>query len=135
MQRTELIRLYHGTSSFWLGTILDHDLGAQNILEKYDLLKFGHQVIKIANEHLNGFGVMTYDLHYLKEMLIQKEGTGLGSWRHGSAFLSSCPFTAARYGHNEWGSEILTRCFRFIRAYSAVKNDLSLFFENFDSLY
>jgi hypothetical protein len=130
-----MIRLYHGTSSYWLGHILEHGLGAQNILEKYDILQFGHRVIKIANQHLSGFEVMTYDLPYLKEMLIQKAGTGLGSWSHGSTFLSSCPFTAARYAHNEWGSEILTRCFKFIRAYSEVSDDLSLFFEYFDSLY
>lgn len=130
-----MIRLYHGTSSYWLGYIIDHGLGAQNILEKYDILQFGHNVIKIANQHLSGFEVMIHDLPYLKEMLTQKAGTGLGSWSHGSVFLSSCPFTAARYAHNEWGSEILTRCFRFIRAYSEINDDLSLFFENFDSLY
>ena len=135
MQHTELIRLYHGTSSFWLGNIIIHGLGAQNILEKYDILQFGLNVIEVAKQHLSGFEVMTYDLPYLTEMLAQKSGTGLGSWSHGSVFLSSCPFTAARYAHNEWGSEILTRCFRFIRAYSEVNNDLSIFFENFDPLY
>lgn len=130
-----MIRLYHGTSSYWLGHILEHGLGAQNVLEKYDILKFGHQVIKIANEHLSGFEVMIHDLPYLKEMLTQKEGTGLGSWSHGPTFLSSCPSTAAKYAHNEWGSEILTRCFRFVRAYNEVNDDLSLFFRNFDSLF
>lgn len=135
MQRTELIRLYHGTSSFWLRNIIVHGLGAQNILEKYDILRFGLNVKEVAKQHLSGFEVMTYDLPYLTEMLAQKSGTGLGSWSHGSVFLSSCPFTAARYAHNEWGSEILTRCFRFIRAYSEVNNDLSIFFENFDLLY
>lgn len=135
MQRTELIRLYHGTSSFWLRNIITHGLGAQNILEKYDILRFGLNVKEVAKQHLSGFEVMTYDLPYLTEMLAQKSGTGLGSWGHGSVFLSSCPFTAARYAHNEWGSEILTRCFRFIRAYSEVNNDLSIFFENYDLLY
>ena len=135
MHITDKIPLYHGTSSYWLGHILEHGLGSQNILEKYDILKFGHHVIKIANDHLSDFEVMTYDLPYLKEMLTQKEGCGLGSWSHGSTFLSSCPFTAARYSHNEWGSELLTRCFRFVRAYNEVNNDLSLFFEDFDSLF
>lgn len=130
-----MIRLYHGTSSYWLGHILDSGLGAQNILEKYDILMFGHHVMKIANQHLTGFEVMIRDIPYLKEMLTQKVGTGLGSWSHGSAYLTSCPFTAARYAHNEWGSEILTRCFRFIRAYSEINDDLSLFFEDFDSLF
>lgn len=141
IQRTEdqgnsgMLRLYHGTSSYWLGHILEHGLGAQNILEKYDILQFGHHVKTIALDHLDGFEVITEDLPYLNEMLIQNVGTGLGSWSHGSTFLSSCPFTAARYAHNEWGSEILTRCFRFINAYSEIHADLSLFFEDFDSLY
>ena len=79
MHITDKIRLFHGTSSYWLSHILEHGLGAQNILEKYDILQFGHNVIKIANQHLSGFQVMTYDLPYLKEMLVQKTGTGLGS--------------------------------------------------------
>ena len=101
------MQLYHGTSSFWLSHILKRGLGSENILEKYDILKFGHHVMKIADQHLTGFEVMNNDLPYLKEMLVQKTGTGLGSWSHGATFLSSCPFTAARYAHNEWGSSYL----------------------------
>lgn len=129
-----MIRLYHGTSSYWLGHILEHGLGSQNIFEKYDILKFGHHVIKIANQHLTGFEVMTYDLPYLKQMLSQKEGTGFGSWKHGPVFLSCCPFRASRYAHNEWGSEILTRCFRFVRAYSEIDSNLNIFFTDFENL-
>ena len=47
--------------------------------------------MKIADQHLTGFEVMNNDLPYLKEMLVQKTGTGLGSWSHGATFLSSCP--------------------------------------------
>ena len=131
----EKITLYHGTSTFWLKQILIDGLGAQEIIEKYNVIEFGHHVKKIARKYLNGFEVMTYDLPYLEEMLMQKVGTGLGSWSHGATFLSSCPVTASRYAHNEWGSEILSRCFKFVRAFSEIQSDLSLFFEDFSSLF
>jgi hypothetical protein len=132
---SQKIRLYHGTSTFWLRFILNDGLGAQNILEKYDVLRFGLHVKRIALKYLDGFEVMKHDKPYLDQMLSQKTGSGLGSWSHGSVFLSSCPYTAARYAQNEWGSEILTRAFRFVRAYSEFNDNLFIFFEEFESLY
>lgn len=103
--------LYHGTSTIWRESIIEHGLGGHDVLKELQALAFYNQ----CRVHLQSIPAdkLAADLHpYLIDLIATQRVTAAGfNFRHGGTYLTPSRNTAERYA-NRYGSELLQECKR-----------------------
>lgn len=110
------IKLFHGTSTLFLDSIIEMGLGDKNPLNNYDAYDFIKEMYT-AGENIWGTNLnhsWQVEKIVLQGMAKQKITRGGFNWRHGNAYLTPGISRALNYAiHNEYGSELLSNCLRY----------------------
>lgn len=106
--------LFHGTSSLFIESILEHGLGGQDPIATLKVRDFSEQLLPIAEEHLASNDDYLPKLQSFGLMIGQHKGAM--NFEHGQTYLSPSKLTAVRYAsNNSYGSEILSSAIDFLR--------------------
>jgi len=109
--------LYHGTSSLFLKSIIDHGLGGTNPIEEWGIIAFARDIIPLIDEYLGDDEQYAQRIYSYKMMAEQKNAGW--NYQHGDTYLSPAKQTAIRYAVNkQYGSEILTYSLEFLEELS-----------------
>lgn len=104
--------LYHGTSSLFLPSIMEHGIGGRNIIEEYNVLEFARELykkLKTSKGHTLSEGVVAE----FENMCKQRITGGNFNFRHGGVYLSVSVGQAAKYANCKYGSELISYVMEF----------------------
>lgn len=99
--------LYHGSSSLFIDKIKEHGLNGFNPLAKYDIQNILSRQFELLDIHYAAGNEWLTHRGSTERMLHQPDPR----WQHGKTYLTCSLRVAKEYAGNEYGSEILTRCF------------------------
>lgn len=104
------VTLYHGTSSFFLDSILENGLGGVNIIKEWGVLDLVNEMYPYAAERLSNhksFGSF--------EKMAKQQSSPYGNYQHGGCiYVTPSLSTALRYTvKKKCGSELLHNAFLF----------------------
>jgi len=103
------IILYHGTSSFFVESIVNHGLGAVNLIESLKVLPLLKRLYDIANRIFQNDEEWILNKLCIDNIVKQEITKGGFNFRHGSTYLTPVELTAARYAiNNPFGSEAIS---------------------------
>lgn len=106
-------QLFHGTSTLFLESILEHGLGARNPIKDLELIEFAAEILPLVEKHLATHDDYKLKVSSFRRMVEQKAGPM--NFQHGDTYLSPAPMTAARYAISKrHGSELLSYAIDFL---------------------
>ncbi len=107
--------LYHGTSTLFLDSIVQHGLGAINPVKEWNILDLCREVYELSEEYLRDTQLYANSIHSFK-MMAEQSNEKVFNYQHGDTYLSPAKSTAIRYAINkEYGSEMLTYTIDFLK--------------------
>lgn len=103
------VPLFHGTSTVFINSILQHGLGAKNPIHEYGIHELAKKVLLLAEDNLKDWDVFTQKEQSFRNMVNQTSSTRGLNFQHGDIYLSPSKYTAIRYAiSNRYGSEFIT---------------------------
>lgn len=109
------IKLYHGTSTLFLDSILKKGLAGTNPIDDWKVLNLGLEIYTLCEKHLYGDNSFLNKKATFKEM-IDQSNKGSFNFQHGQTYITPSKQTAIRYAiNNEYGSEFLSRVIFFLK--------------------
>lgn len=110
-----IIDLYHGTSTLFLESILQHGLGGVNPIKEWKILELAEEVYSLCKIHLKDstdFIIASPTF----ERMIKQDNSGTFNFQHGETYISPSRSSALRYSiSNEYGSELVSYTIKFLR--------------------
>ncbi|MAQ95723.1 MAG: hypothetical protein CMM84_19625 [Rhodothermaceae bacterium] len=105
-----LIPLYHGTSSLFLPSIIEHGLGGRNPVGEYRAHDALRLALSVCDVHLVDDEEWVYLVRPTAVRMLGGEVTAGGfNFRHGAPYLSPSRRSATSYAtSNKYGSEIIS---------------------------
>lgn len=104
--------LYHGTSSFFVPSILRHGLGGAVPFDPRALQQAIVRLLPIAREHGDqSLQACLFQFEWMGENAVTDGGA---SFRYGHTYLSASRWKAAMYSRNPYGSELVTSLIRLV---------------------
>jgi hypothetical protein len=132
-------KLYHGTSSLFLNSIIENGLGGINPVKEMNLLELSQEIFALSTEYLHDTPIFRLSGESFKRMTEQT--VAAWNFQHGDTYLTPFKDTACSYAINKrYGSEILSYTLNFIQELinkdiNYVKSDLYLKYQKvFDLL-
>lgn len=122
------LRLFHGTSTLFLDSIIDHGLGGLNPIAEWGVLDFALAIFPVAKEKLGDDETWSAKLQTFGYMVGQVSSSM--NFQHGETYLSPSTSTAIRYAIDQrYGSELLSYALDFLdellrRDVPGVRDDL-----------
>jgi hypothetical protein len=99
--------LYHGTSTLFLDSIVEHGLGGRNPVEDLRVIEFANELWPLVKTHLASEESWILKAESFRRMIEQK--SGLFNFQHGDTYVSPSMPTAIRYAaSSKYGSEIIS---------------------------
>jgi hypothetical protein len=114
--RDEVLKvdLFHGTSTLFMDSIIQHGLGGVNPVEKLKLVDLSKEVYSLSEYYLKNSKMFENRSASYKRMSEQDNGSY--NFQHGDTYLSASKETALDYAMNKtFGSEILTYTIDFLK--------------------
>jgi len=110
-----MIDLYHGTSTLFLDSILQHGLGGVNPVTEWQLLELSREVYALSQLHLKETPLFQNSSFSFK-LMTEQSNSGRMNFQHGDTYLSASRQTAANYAiRKRYGSELLTYTLNFLQ--------------------
>ncbi len=110
------IPLYHGTSSLFLDSIIDHGLAGRNPIADWKILEIAKEVLNLSEIHLSDFETFVIREVSFRKMVDQKITKGGMNFQHGDTYISPSERTAIQYAiDKQYGSELLTYTIDLLR--------------------
>jgi len=119
-----IIPLYHGTSSLFLSSILEHGLGGRNVIRELGVIELLGDVVRLCDDGLPPEPQWLLRMDAARRMASQQVTAAGFNFRHGGTYVSPSPVTAARYAMKESGSEIVCRFLMLYRRIEQQRPDL-----------
>lgn len=105
--------LYHGTSTLFLASIIEHGLGGENPVAKWRVLNLAQRLHPLVKKHLAQEDDWMVGAQNFGWMCEQRSGNF--NFQHGHAYLSPSILTGVRYAvGNRYGSELLSHTLEFL---------------------
>lgn len=123
------VSLYHGTSSLFIPSIIEHGLGGKNLIKEWRIIEFTKAIYPLIDKYLSEDKEWKNEILTFKYILEQKS-TNM-NFQHGDTYLSPSKLAATRYSiSNQFGSEILSCAVKFTKklksmGISEINEDLS----------
>jgi hypothetical protein len=109
------VGLFHGTSTLFLDSIIQHGLGGLNPVVEWKLLELSKEIYELSEQHLKETKLYEVSSISFKKMVYQSNG-GAFNFQHGDSYLSPSKQTAAFYAiNNKYGSELLSYTINFLK--------------------
>lgn len=100
--------LYHGTSSFFLNSILDNGLGGRNPVDEYRVVDFANALLPIVKPIFEKVDFLA-GRHTSFEAMASQSSGGM-NFQHGDTYVIGNEEKAVRYAlRNRFGSEIFSK--------------------------
>lgn len=107
------LTLYHGTSTLFLSSIVEHGLGGRNIIDELGFVRLARAIHPIVKSRLAD------DEHWMLkagtfENMVRQVSAGM-NFQHGHTYVSASAYTALRYSLSaRRGSELITATLDFL---------------------
>lgn len=112
-----IIPLYHGTTTLFLDSIVQHGLGGTNPIENWNVLRLSIETLQLSEVYLDKSARLTPEFESFRRMTKQEPGTF--NWQHGDTYVSPCKETAIRYATSaRFGSELLSHTLYYLERLS-----------------
>ena len=106
--------LYHGTSTVFMKSIIEHGLAGINPIEEWKVMELAKKVFDLSCKHLTDYIPFKNRRNSFENMVFQRS-QGM-NWQHGETYLSSSIHKATSYATSNWmGSELLTNTADFLK--------------------
>jgi hypothetical protein len=102
------IPLFHGTSSLFYESILEHGLGGINIIRRLGVIDLLDRLVQLCEQHLKPEDNWALTMFSARQIANQSVADRGWNYRHGGVYLSPSVGTAARYATDKkCGSEAI----------------------------
>lgn len=100
--------LFHGTSSLFLPSILEHGLGAKNPIEQLQVHRTLKYIVDLVESRYRNNEDWNSE-RWMYEKFLQQASSDRANWQHGQVYLSPSEIKAAQYAcSNKYGSEMIS---------------------------
>lgn len=108
------VPLYHGTSTIFLRSILEHGLGGRNPIQDLKVLDFVREIRPLVERHLTD--TQAFQIRGQSFGLMVDQHCGGLNFQHGDAYVTGSLDRAVQYAsQNRYGSEILSYALDFLQ--------------------
>jgi hypothetical protein len=115
------IPLFHGTSSLFYESILEHGLGGINIIRRLGVIDLLDRLVQLCEQHLKPEDNWAPTMFSARQIANQSVADRGWNYRHGGVYLSPSVGTAARYATDKnCGSEAVHY---FMLLYTRLKDE------------
>ncbi len=137
MGKTLPIELFHGTSTLFLDSIIEHGLGGYSPVKEWNLIELSREIYALSETYLSETRLFLKSSYSFKSMTEQVNQGSL-NWQHGNTYLSASEFTAARYAvSKQFGSELLTYIIDFLQELkrAGIANELNNLYKRYRQVF